>query len=389
LKTHFLDGKRNRRIDRIVHTLVVDLVPYYQNRHERQTVGLEGPDLAGARRRQLLADARGTPSHSIQQFDSTHFHVASESQPGSYYEVDLNRPNCTCPDFPRSQFCKHLAAINIHFPHLCTKEKSLPLSEDVSDQSQHVPSSSSSSQDCLEMLVKDVKALSLQLDDKIAELTEESVPTVMEIVRTVKYSLTTAIASTQNLRALPDKETVAPNQKSWTETAKRMGVKRGPRKRLPEERGLTDRSIGASKGKRACIHTDPYGGGERSGKRAKPDALSATANARARAPTPSSGALPSNALPSAPSSVLPTPNAPPPFNMSCPATALPSPNTIPPLNVPHSAALTPASDPAWGAQALPPVPGHPHAAAFALPPHAPPPGEPALIPAANFHRVIK
>ena len=70
------------------------------------------------------------------------------------------------------------------------------------------------------MLVKDVKALSLQLDDKIAELTEESVPTVMEIVRTVKYSLTTAIASTQNLRILPDKETVAPNQKSWTETAK-------------------------------------------------------------------------------------------------------------------------------------------------------------------------
>ena len=168
-----------------------------------------------------------------------------------------------------------------------------------------------------------------------------------------------------------------------------MGVKRGPRKRLPEERGLTDRSIGASKGKRVCIHTDPYGGGERSGKRAKPDALSATANARARAPTPSSGALPSNALPSAPSSVLPTPNAPPPFNMSCPATALPSPNTIPPLNVPHSVALTPASDPAWGTQALPPVPGHPHAAAFALPPHAPPPGEPALIPAANFHRVIK
>ena len=121
--------------------------------------------------------------------------------------------------------------------------------------------------------------------------------------------------------------------------------------------------------------------------RAKPDALSATANAHVRAPTPSSGALPSNVLPSAPLSVLPTPNAPPPFNMSRPATALPSPNTIPPLNVPHPAALTPTSDPAWGAQALPPVPRHPHAAAFTLPPHAPPPREPALIPAANFHRV--
>ena len=84
-------------------------------------------------------------------------------------------------------------------------------------------------------------------------------------------SLTTVIASTQEVRALPDKEKVAPNQKSWTETAKRMGVKRGPKKRLPKEHGQMER-IGASKGKCACIHTDLYAGGERSGKHAKPDA---------------------------------------------------------------------------------------------------------------------
>ena len=303
-------------------------------------------------------------------------------------------PRSRGPELLESRLQFVTAAINIHFPHLCTKEKNLqiaPLTDRVPDQSQP-----SSSQESLEMLVKDIKSLSLQLDDKIAALTEESVPSVMEIVRSVKYSLTTAIASTPDMRALPDKEKVTPNQKSWTETAKRMGVKRGPKKRLPEEHGLTERSIGASKGKRARIHTDPYTGGKRSGKRAKPDVQSAGANARARA-APSSGTLPpsalpsaplpSNTLPSAPSSVL-TSIVPPPFNTSSPTTELPSPNTLPPLSVPHPAALTPVCDPAWGTHSLPLVPGHLHAAAFALAPHATPPGEPALLPAASFHSPI-
>ena len=58
--------------------------------------------------------------------------------------------------------------------------------------------------------------------------------------------------------------------------------------RLPGERGLSERSIGVTKGKRRRIHDDPYAGGERSGKRAKPDAVSAKANANARAHAPSS-----------------------------------------------------------------------------------------------------
>jgi hypothetical protein len=100
-------------------------------------------------------------------------------------------------------------------------------------------------------------------------------------------------------RALPEKERIAPNQKSWPETAERMGVKRAPkRKRLPEERGITEKSIGVAKGKRRRIHQDPYAGGERSGKNAKPDALSAMANARA-----CTNAAPSAIVPFPPSQV--------------------------------------------------------------------------------------
>ena len=67
-----------------------------------------------------------------------------------------------------------------------------------------------------------------------------------------------------------------------------MGIKWAPKcKRLPKERGLTEQCIGVTKGKCCHVHSDPYAGGERLGKRMKPDALSATANACAHECAPS------------------------------------------------------------------------------------------------------
>ena len=267
------------------------MVPYYQNRHARQVVGLEGPDLAEHRRRQLLARAKSSARDSIQQFDSTQFHIASESTPGTYYEIDLNHSTCNCRDFPRSRFCKHLAAIHVHFPHLCPKESSPPINLEISGTSgppQSAPIADnrriSSPQESVQTLLQEIKLLSQQLDDKIGGLADDPNPDVMKAIRSAKHSLTAAIASTQGLRALPDKEDVAWNQNTWAETAERMGYKRAPKHRLSGEHGITERSIGSRKARKQRQHTDPYAGGERSGKRAKPDALSAAANARARAP---------------------------------------------------------------------------------------------------------
>ena len=332
------------------------MVPYYQNRHARQIVGLEGPDLAGQRHRQLMTGARGTARDSIQQFDSTQFHVASESRPGAYYEINLDQSTCNCPDFPRSRFCKHLAAINVHFPHLC-KQESSPLQDtefagllDLPERV-HTPEvrRTSSPQESLQKLMQDIKQLSHQLDDKISDLTDESAPAVMEAVRSVKYSLTAAIASTQGSRALPNKEDVPPNQHSWMETAERMGTKRAPKRHRPDEHGLTARCIGIPKGKRKRLYTDPYAGGERSGTRAKPDALSAEANARARAGT------------------RPPPPVPPPNPLPLPTASPPSPAAFPlaptacipgqPAPFPWGFAFTPGSS---TSHSLPPVPGNSH-----------------------------
>jgi hypothetical protein len=48
---------------------------------------------------------------------------------------------------------------------------------------------------------------------------------ILEAACSAKYTLVVAIASTQGSNALPEKDIVGPNQKSWTEMANRMGIK--------------------------------------------------------------------------------------------------------------------------------------------------------------------
>jgi hypothetical protein len=276
--------------------LVNYMEPYYQNRHARQHVGLEGPDLAGKRRREIMASARNITIDSIQQFDPTQFHVASQSRLGVYYAIDLHRATCDCEDYPRIKFCKHIGAIYVHFPHLSVEANHSAVSQEAPEAPDR-PQRVFRQEESLQSLTQDISNLSHRLNSEQIDQSSMS-PAVLEAVRLAKYSLAAAIASTQGTSAIPDKEVIAPNQKSWTETAERMGVKRAPKhKRLPEERGLTERSIGATKGKRISVYSDPYAGGERSGKRAKPDALSAVANACARTSVHPSAGVPASSFP--------------------------------------------------------------------------------------------
>src|SRR5258708_37680422 len=113
---------------------------------------------------------------------------------------------------------------------------------------------------------------------------------------------------------LPEKENIGPNQCSWPETAVRMGVKhvnKCPNGKV--DSALTAQHIGEPNHKRTADN-DPYGAGEQSGKRAKPDARSAAANVRARVAeeraAPKAEPLPS--LPASPALPLPASLPPPP-----------------------------------------------------------------------------
>ncbi|KAJ7140308.1 hypothetical protein C8R43DRAFT_1201380, partial [Mycena crocata] len=45
LKGDFLEGKRNRRLDHLIHVLYEIVIPHFIARHRRQEMGFEGPDL--------------------------------------------------------------------------------------------------------------------------------------------------------------------------------------------------------------------------------------------------------------------------------------------------------------------------------------------------------
>ena len=90
LKTHWLDRKRQRRIDHVIVTLVKGMVPMYEKKHERQSASLARKDLVGEQRQELLEHTAEIPSNSIQKFDDTQFHVMSKSRLGSYHVVDLH-----------------------------------------------------------------------------------------------------------------------------------------------------------------------------------------------------------------------------------------------------------------------------------------------------------
>jgi hypothetical protein len=291
--------------------------PYYRSWHDRQAVRLEGPDLTVAWRCEITSSAEDISPDSILQFNHIQFHVASQSHPGEYYAIDLHQPACDCTDFPRIQFCKHIAAIYTHFPHLSPEGiNSSVLTKDITSSFQ--PERAPSQEDTLQNLTQDIAALSYTLTSK------SSSSAILEATHSAKYMLMAAMAG---LNTLPEKDIIVPNQKSWMETAKRMGVKhRAPkRKCLPKERGMTVQSIGVAKGKCHLVHSDLYAGGERSGKRAKPDATSTAANACARA----------CAVP--PSATAPSPSVLPTETFVPPSTTAPTPSMHPETQGPPSA----------------------------------------------------
>ena len=151
------------------------MVLHYEDRHARQSVGLEGPDLLGQRRREILANAENITRDSIQDFgDTFQFHIASLSHPGEYYVVDLHQPICNCEDFSQILFCKHIIAIYVHFPHLNPEGKQSTsllapgyVQQDSATPPHHVPREGES----LQSLSQDIFSLSQMLTSR-----QESAP---------------------------------------------------------------------------------------------------------------------------------------------------------------------------------------------------------------------
>jgi hypothetical protein len=255
---------------------------YYLNQHKRQIIGFEGLDLAGNQRWEIITSTRNISQDSVLQFNHTQFHVAFQSCSGTFHSIDLNLMTCDCQDFPRIQFCKHIAAIHLHFPHLKQSDPIItregnpdPNSNSDSDSRSKSGSTSAPKATLLEeILTLTCKIILLSQNLTSKKIDQSYYLVVIEALWSTKYSLMVADTSVQGTSALPDKELIPPNQNSWSKTAVHMGVNRPLKQKcLPEEHGLTEWAIGITN-RHHCTHNDPYGVGEHSGTQAKPDVLS-------------------------------------------------------------------------------------------------------------------
>jgi hypothetical protein len=298
LKGKFMQGKRNRRLDHLIYVLVFEAIPYFIHRHHLQAAGFEGGDVEVQERLRIQNAAKQIPEEDIEEVnggDSDLFNVKSQTTPNLVYSVDLEAYDCTCPSFPRISSCKHILAVQHYFKELCEPIKAteydiisagtaLPPVDDANDTpgipeqtitndtQAPAPSSSHIKDDLLHTLSTLVHRVSNLSPSK---LDPNNTTTLHETIASFSRRLPTEAL-------LPRAKHVAPNQHSWPETAAVMGV--------------------GVKGKKRTVHTDPYSGGERSGKRAKEDALGRPGPTNTNTPPQPSQIMPasSSAIPFSP-----------------------------------------------------------------------------------------
>ena len=147
----------------------------------------------------------------------------SKSRPGLYHTVDLHRSTCQCEDFLRILFCRHIAAVLLHFPELSPQEinsRSSPGLSPEETESQGCPKRVHVHRpgETLQVLTQDISMLSQTLAAmQAAQCTESAAvqsTAVIEATRSAKYSLTAAIAATQGNAPLPNPDVIAQNHKS-------------------------------------------------------------------------------------------------------------------------------------------------------------------------------
>src|SRR6266849_5353715 len=121
-------------MDHLIHLLVREYLPEIEHRHKRQTLGMEGPNLAEERRQQILSCIPETSLAKIKKINDLHFEVQSLNTL-KCYQIDLSTKVCNCSDFPNISLCKHIAAI-VHFFGRADLEPQLPCNGSGSNRSE-------------------------------------------------------------------------------------------------------------------------------------------------------------------------------------------------------------------------------------------------------------
>ncbi|KAF8213037.1 hypothetical protein K438DRAFT_2168168, partial [Mycena galopus ATCC 62051] len=116
LKGKFFQGKRNRRLDHLIHTLVECVLTYYALKQRRQALGFEGPDIEVKKHINIEKRSQLYTLEDIEHVVDRKYIVASQTCPSKSYNVDIDTYTCSCEDFPQIEFCKHICGVQRLFP---------------------------------------------------------------------------------------------------------------------------------------------------------------------------------------------------------------------------------------------------------------------------------
>ena len=212
-------------MDHLIHMLVKEFLPDIEHHHKRQTLGMEGPNLAEKRRREILTRAPETPVEKIKKIDDLHFEVQS-SNSLKYYQVDLSTITCTCNDFPNIRLCKHIAAI-VHFFGGADLGPLPP--PDRSDGNGSGSAKNRSPGQPVGHSADDNAAASiLSAANRIMSLSQQLMTNVprdakfaksLNVIQSQLSALVLLATTAENGSQLPEIEYIAPNQHSWPKTA--------------------------------------------------------------------------------------------------------------------------------------------------------------------------
>nr|GAT55236.1 predicted protein [Mycena chlorophos] len=291
-KDYIADRQRNKRMDLT-----------------EQLAGVHGHNLEQAGRVEVLQRAGDIPLACIAppMGNSPFYVVLSQSSSNlTFYNVDVSvvPAKCTCSSYHWLLFCTHVAAVGIHFPHsgvdirIYSPSARTRLHPHISvsgPPTSEVPSAPLELRP-IEPISATAAAASHQLSKTLLSLAADvrANPRPLEELVPLQAAVTKFSRPVSEL--LPAKENLGNNHKDhWQETAKSMGAstkKKRKRNADSAEAGIAPRKTKQLRAKDIETYS------ERSGKRAKPDAL--------RAPTPKPSPPPR--LPSPPAHLIWSPS---------------------------------------------------------------------------------
>ncbi|KAA1479026.1 hypothetical protein DENSPDRAFT_788698, partial [Dentipellis sp. KUC8613] len=203
------------------------------HRKRRQDIGFEGMDLAKKAEKDIFRLGVQISEDQIERLGIHSFRVRSQSSPDTVYNIDIDAYVCDCPAYPRLDICKHLVAVQTHFPDTAAMGASADHFGNLTDgpgEAQEAPvnrmtaavttTPEATNQDASRQ-VNDLLVLTQHIFAQVKDSPDMQIAENIALINKALQEIIQEISSSKKA-ILPPAVPVPPNQHSWPETAAKM-----------------------------------------------------------------------------------------------------------------------------------------------------------------------